>query len=131
MLPKRTTQPTEKVLAMAAEGQAKRKAAEKAPDATPASKRPKTMASTGPANNPSSTRSIYQATVRTEEEEEAAHQDAETIILDSDVDNQAPESSNEDPSESSDAELTRLMKDWSSPIYAFFEPTPAIEYHDK
>ncbi|KAG2085775.1 uncharacterized protein F5147DRAFT_748661 [Suillus discolor] len=23
------------------------------------------------------------------------------------------------------------MKDWSSPIYAFFEPTPAIEYHDK
>lgn len=24
----------------------------------------------------------------------------------------------------------RLMKDWTSPIYAFFEPTPGIEYHD-
>lgn len=23
------------------------------------------------------------------------------------------------------------MKDWSSPIYAFFEPTPTIEYHDQ
>jgi hypothetical protein len=22
------------------------------------------------------------------------------------------------------------MKDWTSPIYAFFEPTPGIEYHD-
>ncbi|KAG2740022.1 hypothetical protein P692DRAFT_20638331, partial [Suillus brevipes Sb2] len=36
----------------------------------------------------------------------------------------------EDPAESSDAELKRLMKDWGSPIYAFFEPTPRIEYHD-
>lgn len=25
----------------------------------------------------------------------------------------------------------RLMKDWVSPIYAFFHPTPAIEYHDQ
>ncbi|KAG1839441.1 hypothetical protein DFJ58DRAFT_667761, partial [Suillus subalutaceus] len=24
----------------------------------------------------------------------------------------------------------RLMTDWTSPIYAFFEPTPEIEYHD-
>ena len=23
------------------------------------------------------------------------------------------------------------MKDWTSPIYAFFEPVPEIEYHDK
>lgn len=89
---------------MAAEGQAKRKAAEKAPNAIPASKRLKTMVSTEP-NSPSSSWSIYQATVRTEEEEEAAHRDAETIILDSDVDNQAAEKSNEDQSESSDAEL--------------------------
>ncbi|KAG2134705.1 hypothetical protein BD769DRAFT_1291985, partial [Suillus cothurnatus] len=27
--------------------------------------------------------------------------------------------------------VARLMKDWSSPIYAFFKPRPAIEYHDK
>ncbi|KAG2112269.1 uncharacterized protein F5147DRAFT_744555 [Suillus discolor] len=25
----------------------------------------------------------------------------------------------------------RLMRDWTSPIYAFFKPIPAIEYHDK
>ncbi|KAG1768437.1 hypothetical protein EV702DRAFT_947804, partial [Suillus placidus] len=25
----------------------------------------------------------------------------------------------------------RLMKEWASPIYAFFHPTPAIEYHDQ
>ncbi|KAG1839819.1 hypothetical protein DFJ58DRAFT_667505 [Suillus subalutaceus] len=25
----------------------------------------------------------------------------------------------------------RLMNDWTLPIYAFFEPIPAIEYHDK
>jgi hypothetical protein len=94
---------------MAAEGQAKRKAAEKAPNATPASKRPKTMASTEP-NSPSSSWSIYQATAMRTEEEEAAHRDAETIILDSDVDNQAEEKSNEDPSESSDGELSRYLQ---------------------
>ncbi|KAG1740007.1 hypothetical protein EDB19DRAFT_1828614 [Suillus lakei] len=70
-------------------------------------------------------------TVRTEEEEEAAYQDAETIILDSNADSQAVESSKEDPSESLDAKLTQLMKDWSSPIYTFFELMLAIEYHDK
>ncbi|KAG1812877.1 uncharacterized protein BJ212DRAFT_1275930 [Suillus subaureus] len=26
--------------------------------------------------------------------------------------------------------VERLMKDWTSPIYAFFEPTPGIEYHN-
>jgi hypothetical protein len=25
----------------------------------------------------------------------------------------------------------RLMKDWVSPIYAFFHPTPEIEHHDQ
>ncbi|KAG0692504.1 hypothetical protein DFH29DRAFT_788653, partial [Suillus ampliporus] len=25
----------------------------------------------------------------------------------------------------------RLMKEWSSPIYAFFQPIPTIEYHDQ
>ncbi|KAG2746212.1 hypothetical protein P692DRAFT_20738596 [Suillus brevipes Sb2] len=27
--------------------------------------------------------------------------------------------------------MQRDFKDWTSPIYAFFEPMPAIEYHDK
>jgi hypothetical protein len=45
--------------------------------------------------------------VRTEEEE-AAHQDIDTIILDSDSDIQAAmESSKEESSESSDAELSK------------------------
>ncbi|KAG2032501.1 hypothetical protein BDR03DRAFT_935937 [Suillus americanus] len=26
--------------------------------------------------------------------------------------------------------VERLMKDWTSPIYAFFKPTPGIEYND-
>ncbi|KIK32205.1 hypothetical protein CY34DRAFT_27258 [Suillus luteus UH-Slu-Lm8-n1] len=43
----------------------------------------------------------------------------------------AAESSKEDPSESSDAKLERLSKDWTSLIYAFFKPMPAIKYHDK
>ncbi|KAF4610550.1 hypothetical protein D9613_006531 [Agrocybe pediades] len=34
----------------------------------------------------------------------------------------------EQPEESDEAELKRLMKDWNAPIYAFFKPTPSIEY---
>jgi hypothetical protein len=45
--------------------------------------------------------------VRTEEE--AAHYDADTIILDSDSDIQAEESSKEDSSELSDAELSKYL----------------------
>jgi hypothetical protein len=101
----------EKVLAMAAEGRAKWKAIDKASNVTPASKRPKATASTDIEPNidsPSSTQSIYQATVRTEEEE-SAHQDVDTIILDSDSDIQAAENSKEDSSESSGAELSKYL----------------------
>jgi hypothetical protein len=101
-----------KVLAMAAEGQAKWKAIDMASNTTPASKWPKVTAYADiePNNNsPSSTQSIYGATVRTEEEE-AAHQDIDTIILDSDSDIQAAvESSKKESSESSDAELSKYL----------------------
>jgi hypothetical protein len=83
-----------------------------ASNTTPASKWPKVTAYADiePNNNsPSSTQSIYGATVRTEEEE-AAHQDIDTIILDSDSDIQAAvESSKEESSESSDAELSKYL----------------------
>lgn len=80
-------------------------------DSHSGSKCPKVTASTGiePNKNPSSSTQSYWATVRTEEEEEAACHDADTIVIDSDVDNntadEAAESLKEDPSESSDAEL--------------------------
>ncbi|CAA7268829.1 unnamed protein product [Cyclocybe aegerita] len=34
----------------------------------------------------------------------------------------------EEPEESAEAELDRLQKEWTSPIYVFFENTPSIEY---
>lgn len=34
----------------------------------------------------------------------------------------------EAPEESAEEELKRLLKEWNSPIYVFFKPTPSIEY---
>ncbi|KAF9231810.1 hypothetical protein BU15DRAFT_81961 [Melanogaster broomeanus] len=70
-----------------------------------------TVATSGPS---------HRATVRTEEEEAALHADDN---IDATL-----ETPDDDPEESSDGELVRLMKDWNSPIYAFYEPVPTIEY---
>ncbi|KAG1899330.1 uncharacterized protein F5891DRAFT_981109 [Suillus fuscotomentosus] len=130
MLPKRTTQPMEKVLAMAAEGrQAKQKAIDKPSTPMEISKCTKVIV---PINieqsNNTTTPSIYRATVQTsKEEDEAAHSHA--IIIESDG-FEKNDIEVDDPGESSEAELDRLKKDWTSPIYAFFKPTLEIEYQD-
>ncbi|KAF8432096.1 hypothetical protein L210DRAFT_3650569 [Boletus edulis BED1] len=55
--------------------------------------------------------------VHTEEEEDALHGDVEVINLDMDEDTESniPEKSPED-------ELEQLIKEWMSPVYAFFQP---------
>lgn len=59
-----------------------------------------------------------QATVHTEDEEMALHEDAEVITI----------KSNEGTSDeaSPEEELEQLMKEWNSPVYAFFESKPKI-----
>ncbi|KAG2738500.1 hypothetical protein P692DRAFT_201873927 [Suillus brevipes Sb2] len=109
---------------MAAEGSRRKR---KAIDQTPAEISKRTKTTTPVAAEQTTSTSIYKATVQTEEEDEAAHADA--IVIDSSA-SEKGDNEVEDPAESSDAELKRLMKDWGSPIYAFFEPTPRIEYHD-
>lgn len=104
MLSKRTTKPTEKVLAMAAEGsRAKRKATDKPSIPAVTSKHTKFMASVNLEQTTSNTTSPpnYRATVRSEEEEEALHTD--TIVIDSDA---SEKSDIEDPGEASDDELS-------------------------
>ncbi|KAG1741001.1 hypothetical protein EDB19DRAFT_1828384 [Suillus lakei] len=113
---------------MAAEGnRAKQKATDKPSIPAVTSKCMKFTASVNLEQTMSNTTSSpnYHATVRSEEEEEALHTD--TIVIDSDA---SEKSDIEDLGGASDDELKWLMKDWTSPIYAFFEPTPGIEYHD-
>ncbi|KIK91090.1 hypothetical protein PAXRUDRAFT_13973 [Paxillus rubicundulus Ve08.2h10] len=64
---------------------------------------------------------ICQATVHTEEEEAALHADGDIYI--GPTHGAAPE----DPGDSSEAKLGQLMKDWNSPVYAFYEPVPTIQ----
>ncbi|KAG0705865.1 hypothetical protein DFH29DRAFT_872822 [Suillus ampliporus] len=117
MLSKWTKKPTEKLLAMAAEGQNKQKATDNASNTIVAPKRTKITTS---VNSEQVTKSPF----------------PRPNFLSSH--NKAKESSVEDVLESSEAELVlimngyrKLMKDWVSPIYAFFHLTPAIEYHDQ
>ncbi|KAG1847687.1 hypothetical protein DFJ58DRAFT_843131 [Suillus subalutaceus] len=104
---------------MAAEGQNKRKATDNASNTIIAPKHNKITSSVN----------LEQATKIRTEEEEASLTDA--IVISDDDAEKAKESSVEDVAESLEAELEKLMKDWVSPIYAFFHPTPAIEYHEQ
>jgi hypothetical protein len=85
-----------------------------------------------------------QPTVHTEEEEECLHGDA--IVVDSDAESVKSKASIDDSDgEALEDELgkslipvvaftslisivERIRKSWTSPVYAFFEPTPSIEY---
>ncbi|KAG1740591.1 hypothetical protein EDB19DRAFT_1908355 [Suillus lakei] len=67
----------------------------------------------------------HQASVHTEEEEQSLYED--TVVIDSDIESvNSKHSDAESQMESSDIELAE--KEWSSPVYAFFEPVPSIEY---
>ena len=59
-----------------------------------------------------------QAIVRTEEEEDALHGDVEVIVLDADED-----ADSNSPEINPEAELEKLMTEWTSPVYAFFSTT--------
>lgn len=61
-----------------------------------------------------------QAIVRTEEED-ALHGDVEVIVLDADED-----ANSNSPKINPEAELEKLMTEWTSPVYAFFQPRPTI-----
>ncbi|KAF8432542.1 hypothetical protein L210DRAFT_934320 [Boletus edulis BED1] len=58
----------------------------------------------------------HQATVHTEEEEDALHGDVEVIDLNADED-----TDNNSPKINPEAELEQLMTEWMSPVYAFFQ----------
>ncbi|KAG1783141.1 hypothetical protein EV702DRAFT_1191579 [Suillus placidus] len=72
---------------------------------------------------------VHQGVVLLEEEEMF---DEEAIII-SDSENDGDKGTITDVGrngESAEEELKRLMKEWNSPIYAFFDPTPNIETVD-
>lgn len=105
MLSKRTKKPTEKLLAMAAEGQNKRKATDNASNTIVAPKRNKIASSVNSeqaTKSPSPGPTSYRATVRTEEEEASL---TDAIEISDDDAEKAKESSVEDIAESSEAEL--------------------------
>lgn len=58
----------------------------------------------------------HRATVRTEEEEDSLHGDAEVIVVPSD---EEPE---DQPALGPEEKLESLMKEWTAPVYAFFHP---------
>ncbi|KAG2127194.1 uncharacterized protein EDB93DRAFT_1257150 [Suillus bovinus] len=70
-------------------------------------------------------RKICCVIVRTEEEEEALYNNA--IVIDDMSEKSGDEAGSEASGpESAEDERTRLMKEWVSPVYAFFDPTPRI-----
>ncbi|KAG1742795.1 uncharacterized protein EDB91DRAFT_1081416 [Suillus paluster] len=72
-------------------------------------------------------RAIRRAIVRTEEEEKALYDNA--IVIDEESEKSGCEAGNEasGPESAEDERTTeRLMKEWVSPVYAFFDPTPRI-----
>lgn len=102
--------------------------------------------SSPPASTANSQPFRRQPTVHTEEEEESLHGNA--IVVESDTESEKSKAGVDDSdAEASDDELgkslipvivfmilisrchiERLKKCWTSPVYAFFEPTPSIEY---
>lgn len=80
------------------------------------------------------------AVVRTEEEENALYKDKDNADTDNDntvlsADNEADETAEDELSKCNNLDINiilikykteRVMKDWNSPVYAFFDPTPQI-----
>ncbi|THH16129.1 hypothetical protein EW146_g4452 [Bondarzewia mesenterica] len=75
--------------------------------------------------------SSHRVTVQTEDEEIALHAGAEVIDIDEDgteSESTLSKKAGSSEPENLDVELDQLAKYWTSPIYAFFEPKPTIEY---
>ncbi|KAG1740362.1 hypothetical protein EDB19DRAFT_1828564 [Suillus lakei] len=69
-------------------------------------------------NRPVTASPSRHAVVRTEEEENLLNEDGGEKMEASDAEDGADETAED--------ELKRLMNDWNSPVYAFFDPTPQI-----
>ncbi|KAG2158627.1 uncharacterized protein EDB93DRAFT_1100283 [Suillus bovinus] len=105
----------------------KSKKAKQNPPADISKDRPVAEASPPPSDvrTAAEPRKIRCVIVRTEEEEEALYNNA--IVIDDMSEKSGDEAgSKASGPESAEDERTRLMKEWVSPVYAFFDPTPRI-----
>src|ERR1700709_1428235 len=155
MFHKRVTKLTEKAAQAVAEGTRKLKRkvstgsqepskAKKSKDIPSENTRSTSEEST--LHTPASRVTSRRATVQTEEEDSLSLGDAIRVVtvIDSDTSSDTSVEAPASDAEVSDAELSksfipiqchyvdqlieRLQKGWTSPVYAFFEPTPSIEY---
>ncbi|KIK40537.1 hypothetical protein CY34DRAFT_13655 [Suillus luteus UH-Slu-Lm8-n1] len=56
--------------------------------------------------------------------------DTAPVVLPEDEGNASKKTSSDDDDKTPKDKLKRLMKDWTSPVYAFFDPTPTIEMNE-
>ncbi|KAG2747585.1 hypothetical protein P692DRAFT_20736142 [Suillus brevipes Sb2] len=76
------------------------------------------------ANPPTDTAPVVLPSTAEDREEELQN---EAIVISEDEGNASKKTSSDDEDETPEDELKQLMKDWTSPFYAFFDPAPTIE----